>query len=718
MMSSPDSSRHTANRLAREKSPYLLQHAHNPVDWYPWGAEAFEKARREKKPILVSIGYSTCHWCHVMERESFEDPKTAALMNKYFVNIKVDREEMPDVDATYMTAVQAMTGGGGWPLNVFLTPDLKPFYGGTYFPPKAGYGRSSWIELLERIHQIWTEKPEELEKSADQLTNAIRGYAAIPAGNALLTPEVFQKCESHFAGSYDRVHGGFGGAPKFPRPAVFYFLTRRFAKTGKSETLAMTTHTLRQIARGGIYDQLGGGFARYSVDERWLVPHFEKMLYDNAQLVVALVEAHQLTGDDFFSGVARETLDYVKREMTHPDGGFYSAEDADSEGVEGKFYVWSKHEIDQILGPEKAAIFDDYFGVTEHGNFEDFPASAAGGHGANILHQTSSLPEIAQKHKKTAGQISEILGESAQKLFEVRARRVHPHLDDKILTSWNGLMISAFARASQALDDPALAQAGARAAKFIEAKLYDPKTRQLRHRWRDGESDRQSFQTDYAFLIQGLLDLYEATFDPHWLAWAIDLNETQTRLFYDSANGGFFMTPEDKEHQLVRLKDDTDNAEPSGNSVALLNLIRLSHLTGREELRAMAEKTFGLFAGRLIQGPFILPEMVAAYFYWLEKPAQIIIAGDRQSPQTRELLRVVNRRFIPFKTLIVVDEEARPALSKIQPFLGTLKPIGGKPAAYVCENFACKLPTFDAKKLDELLRPLSPKKASSSGGEP
>jgi len=603
MTQTPDS---RTNRLAGQKSPYLLQHAYNPVDWHPWGPEAFEKAHRENKPILLSIGYSTCHWCHVMERESFEDPKVAELMNRAFVNIKVDREEMPDVDGTYMTAVQAMTGGGGWPLNVFLTPELKPFYGGTYFPPRPAHGRPSWTQLLERIHQIWTEKPDELKKSADQLTEAIGKYTTVAAENLPLDPAAFEKCLEHFAEAYDPVNGGFGGAPKFPRPSVFAFLTRRHAKTGRPEPLAMTTHTLRQMARGGIYDQLGGGFARYSVDELWLVPHFEKMLYDNAQLVVALIEAYQLTGDDFFAGVARETLEYVRRDMTHAGGGFYSAEDADSEGVEGKFYVWSKEQIDRNLSPAQAAVFNDCFGVTAEGNFEE------AGHRGNILHQTSSLPEIAQKHNISEAEAANLLGEAASKLFEVRKKRVRPHLDDKILTSWNGLMISAFARASAALDEPAFAQSGARAAGFIEEHLCDPGTRRLSHRWRDGESDRQSFESDYAFLIQGLLDLYEATFDSHWLSWALELTDAQTALFYDSKDGGFFMTPKDKAHQIVRIKDDNDNAEPSSNSVAVSNLVRLAGLTGRKDLRDMADRTLQLFAGRMGRSPSALPLMLAA----------------------------------------------------------------------------------------------------------
>ncbi|MBV9463684.1 MAG: thioredoxin domain-containing protein [Verrucomicrobiae bacterium] len=687
----------TANRLAREKSPYLLQHAHNPVDWYPWGPEAFEKAKRENKPILVSIGYSTCHWCHVMEKESFESPATAEVMNRHFVNIKVDREERPDVDAIYMAAAQAQTGSGGWPLNAFLTPDLKPFYAGTYFPPEPRYGRPSWTQLLERIHQLWTERAADLRESADKLAGALAEYSKLEPAKAALIPEIIEQCAGHFEAEYDSENGGFGSAPKFPRPPVLHFLTRYAVKSRKDSALNEVAHTLRQMARGGIYDQLGGGFARYSVDAVWLVPHFEKMLYDNGQLAATLAEVHQLTGDDFFAGVAHETLAYVKRDLMHPGGGFYCAEDADSEGVEGKFYVWTRSEIRAALPAEEAKVFEDFFGVTEDGNFEE------GGMRANILHQTSSLPEVAARHGLSEDRTAELLQSASEKLMAIRARRVRPHRDDKILASWNGLMISGFAKVARALADPSIAEPAVQTARFLEKNFWDGSARKLRHRWRDGHSDAAAFQVDSAFFIQGLLDLYEADFQPEWLERAIRLQEAELEHFWSEEDGGFFSTPAGQPDLLYRSFDDTDNAEPSGNSVAASNLLRLSRLTERPEWEKKANRIFELFGDRLRRVPFALPQMVAAYLASRQAPAHLAILGTPNEPRGGKLLEAAQRLFLPFHSVVLINEETRPRLAKLHPFFGTLQAAAGKPTAYLCENFSCKLPIHNPEELLQAL---------------
>ena len=641
------------NRLAHEKSPYLLQHAHNPVDWFPWGEEAFAKARKENKPIFLSIGYSTCHWCHVMERESFENADVAELMNRYFVSIKVDREERPDIDKIYMTAVQATTGSGGWPMSVWLTPDLKPFYCGTYFPPESRYGRPGFKELLQRVHDVWESNPDGVVAQAKQVMDVLTEHSALPAaGDTRLDDAPLKLGLDQFRLVYDSKYGGFGGAPKFPRPVVLNFL---FRVGGKD----MALFTLRKMGEGGMFDQLGGGFHRYSVDERWLVSHFEKMLYDQAQLVCSCVDAYQITHDPFFADIARRTCDYVLRDMTAPDGGFYSAEDADSEGVEGKFYVWTRKEIEQVLG-DKAESFCRAYDVDTPGNWE---------HGLNVLHG-AGFPE------------------ERTKLFAAREKRVRPHRDEKILTAWNGLMISAFARASQALDEPKYRAAALNAAHLI-----------LTSRIKDGKLMRTEtvpgMVEDYAFFANGVVDLYETDFDPQWLLKAIELSDTMLKLFYDPKDGGFFQTDGRDENVLVRSKEDYDGAEPSGNSMATLLLLRLAQFTDRDDYRKAAERTLTAFSPLMQRAPHVVPQMLCALDLYLSKPKQIIIAG--KSDDT--MLRVIREKFLPNKIVAHADQR----LVKLMPYIKDMTPVDGKATAYVCEDFVCQLPTNDIEALRKLL---------------
>ncbi len=690
-MTSPHEGR-KPNRLIHEKSPYLLQHAYNPVDWYPWGEEAFEKARREKKPIFLSIGYSTCHWCHVMEHESFENEAIAAVMNEYFVSIKVDREERPDIDKVYMSAVQATTGSGGWPMSLFLTPELKPFYCGTYFPPETKYGRPGFMQLLQRVHEVWEADRTGVVAQADQIAAAITQSASLrgDGGAAKLDDVPLKLGLEQVGGAYDEVNGGFGGAPKFPRPVTLNFLFHEYARTGDVHARDMALHTLRAMAEGGMFDQLGGGFHRYSVDDHWLVSHFEKMLYDQAQLVSSYVDAWQITHDAFYAGIARRTCNYVLRDMTSPEGGFYSAEDADSEGVEGKFYVWTREEIDAVIGDkDKSDVFCRYYGVTPDGNWED---------GKNVLHVATTIEETAKHFHKSESDVRAILEEGCQKLFAVREKRVRPHRDDKILTAWNGLMISALARAAQALDEPKYRQAAERAAAWV-----------LQHHNKDKRLMRTenvpAMAEDHAFFATGLLDLYETDFDPRWLLASVELSDAMLDSFYDAENGGFFQTDGRDASVIVRSKEDYDGAEPSGNSVATLLLFRLAEFTGNDRYRDAALKTLGMFGRHLRQAPSVVPQMLCALDFALSKPRQIVIAGNPDAVDTRALLRAVYDRYLPNKILLVADGGAgQKSLAKLMPFVKDIKPVDGKAAAYVCVNYACRLPVTDVKGLEKQLR--------------
>ncbi len=710
----PANPAHT-NRLAREKSPYLLQHAHNPVDWYPWGEEAFAKARRENKPIFLSIGYSTCHWCHVMAHESFENEETAAVMNREFVNIKVDREERPDVDRVYMTFVQATTGGGGWPMSVWLTPDLKPFVGGTYFPPVDRYGQPGFTKVLERIAAAWKQGHEKIAEQGSKIVEALReSQNAQPEAAAKIDNQLFQTAYEQLSRSFDDKEGGFGTAPKFPRPVALNFLTRFYARDPKSESgkhaLEMDLITLRKMAAGGMHDHLGGGFHRYSVDRYWHVPHFEKMLYDQAQLASAYLDAFQITRDPQYADVARDILDYVARDMTSKNGGFFSAEDADSlfehgkpEHGEGAFYVWTEKQVDASLGDDSSA-FKFHYGVQSHGNTPEGSDPQDEFRGKNILIERHTIAETAKHFKKSEDEARQSLARSRERLVSIRNRRPRPHLDDKIIAAWNGLMISAYARAAQILDEPRYLESATRATKFLRSNLYDEKSRLLFRNYRESRSDIEGFADDYAFVIQGALDLYEASFEVEWLKFAIELQETQDRLFFDEKAGGYFSTSGKDKSVVLRMKDDNDSAEPAASSIAALNLLRLAQFRDDKKLDERARKTIDAFAPTLSHFASAMPQMLVAVDYSLSKPSQIIIAGKIDIDATKALLAEVRRHFLPKKILILADGgEGQKFFSEKNEAIPAMSPIGGKSAAYVCENFTCKAPVTDPKALGNLL---------------
>ena len=683
--------KHT-NRLAQEKSPYLLQHAHNPVDWFPWGAEAFAKAKAEDKPLFLSIGYSTCHWCHVMERESFENEAVGAYLREHFVSIKLDREERPDVDKIYMTFVQATTGGGGWPMNVFLTPDLKPFYGGTYFPPESKYGRPSFLQVLERIVELWKTRRADLVTSAEELTAKLQSMAEHDAHNAFPAGER----ELHGAGQsllheYDSQHGGFGDAPKFPRPSQPLLLLRTAKRFGDTEAIKAVLHTCDAMAAGGIYDQLGGGFSRYSVDAQWLVPHFEKMLYDQAQLVQLYLDAHLISGEARHAEVARGVIRYVLRDMTHPEGGFYSAEDADSEGKEGKFYCWTHDELSHLLTVEEFNVACHHFGVTKGGNFVDHS-------------DPQPLPSqnvLSLVHPKLSATDEPLLASARQKMLAARAKRVRPHLDDKVLASWNGMMLGAVARASVVLGEDDFKAAAEKNLAFLIAKLWVPpaagaKTGTLYHRWREGERDSVQLLDGYANLLAGVVDLYEATVDPRHLEFAVALAESMVAKFYDPQNGAFWQTEADAAHLLLRTKEDYDGAEPSGNSVAALALLKLAAICDRKDWREAAEKSIRLFAQRIHQMPQAVPHLMLALDFSLQEPKRVALVGDWTCGSTAALLKAAHSVFSPHK--VVLGNHG-----PVEEFTRKLPVNEEFTQAYCCTGTACQPPTRDRQKVVEFL---------------
>jgi hypothetical protein len=675
---------HPANRLAGEKSPYLLQHQHNPVDWFPWGEAAFARARQEDKPIFLSIGYSTCHWCHVMERESFENAEIAAFLNAHFVSIKVDREERPDLDKIYMTAAQAMTGQGGWPLNCFLTPELKPFYAGTYFPPESRHGQPGLLHVLQQIAKLWRSDRNKVLNSAADFHSRLAGFVLPQPADGDLSPELLDRAAAKFKEEYDPRHGGFGGAPKFPRPSMPAFLLRHGVRTGDTAAVQMVLRTCEAMAAGGMYDQLGGGFARYSVDAHWLVPHFEKMLYDNAQLANLYLDAWLVSGEARHAEVARGILNYVLLDMTHPQGGFYSAEDADSEGKEGKFYCWTTAELSKLLTADEFQAAARYFGLTERGNFTDHsdPDPLPN---QNVLH-------VAHPDLPPAG--LELLESARKKMFDARCRRVRPHLDDKVLASWNGMMLGALARAAAILGDATYRAAAERNLAFLREKLWDGHT--LHHRWRDGERDEVQLLRGYAELLAGTLDLYESTLAPAHLEFALALAEGMLERFYDPRDGGFFDSDAGAKDLILRVKEDYDGAEPSGNSVAALALLRLAAITGRAEFRAAAEKTLRLFAPRLRELPQAVPHLLLALEFYLTEPARAVVAGLPTAPETAVLLRAVHSVYRPDKVVLG-------AAGPVDPFAKTL-PVEGAPRVFLCTGASCQPPTSDAAKVRAMLK--------------
>jgi uncharacterized protein YyaL (SSP411 family) len=676
------------------------------VDWYPWGNEAFAKARLENKPIFLSIGYFTCHWCHVMEKESYSDPNVAAVLNKNFVSIKVDREERPDIDRLYIAYVEATKGSAGWPLNLLLTPDRKPFFGGTYFTPEQ------LKSLLEQVADAWTKQPESIRQTAGRAAQQLIQIVNQPSASARdLQPVVLEKTYEQIASTYDAANSGFGGAPKFPRPVALCYLLRHYVRTEQRQALDMTLGTLRAMERGGIHDQLGGGFHRYSTGATWLVPHFEKMLYDQAQLAITYAEAYQITHERFYADTARNILDFTLREMQQPGGGFASALDADSqfafgkpETSEGAFYVWSLQEIESVLGKQDAAVFGYAYGIESAGNVSSHQDIRGELKGKNVLYEAHSTEDTAEKFGFSTEQTAEKLTAGRKALFEARARRPRPPLDDKIVTAWNGMMISALARASQALDEPHYLQRAQATAKFVETHLYESRTGKLWRSYRGGAPGVNGVLDDYTDLIAGLLDLYQAGFDLHWLAWAASLQEKQDQLFGDDKDGGYFDAGSSDPSLLSRTREAYDGAEPSPNATAAMNLLRLAQFTDRAAWRDKAQGTISAFAFRLQSYPEAVPAFASALDFQLAAKKQILIAGDPRSPDTRELLRQVNTRFLPNKILLLADGgTGQKRLAHWLPFVEGAHRIKDHATAYVCENYVCKLPTTDPRVVAELL---------------
>ena len=687
------------NRLIFESSPYLSQHATNPVEWYPWGEEAIALAKAQNKPIFLSIGYATCHWCHVMERESFQDKEVAALLNAHFISIKVDREERPDIDEIYMMACQMTSKSCGWPLTSVLTPALEPFFVGSYFPKQSAYGRPGMMELLPRIHEAWTTRKDELVSSAGKITEAIRSYATTEMGE-LPEQAALSGAYRQLAAGFDNVNGGFGGAPKFPSPHNLTFLLRYSQRSGDKQASHIAAHTLRQMHRGGIYDQVGFGFHRYSTDDHWLVPHFEKMLYDQALIVIANLEAYQATGDPEFAQVAREVLTYVLRDMTAPEGGFYSAEDADSEGVEGKFYLWQADEIVKVLGKRDAAVWNKVYNIRAGGNFQEPGGPDNSSH--NIPHLSGSIADSARELGSDVGSdVGKLTAELAgmrQKLFLHREKRVHPFKDDKILTDWNGLMIAALARAGRVLGDDRYTLAAQKAAAFIDSKLVDGKGRLLK-RYRAGHAGLPAHIDDYAFMIWGLLELYQTNFNPAHLARATQLAGDTINLFWDGASGGFFLTASDGESLIARSKTGTDGALPSGNSVMALNLIMLNRLTTNEVFGEISTQLLRSFSGNLNDYPRSATFMLQALDFQLGPSHEVGIAGDIKAADTRAMLKALRGAYLPTTVVLHKPLKDAKAVIALAPFVEVYKPQNNRATAFVCQNFSCKKPTNDPAQM-------------------
>ena len=675
-----------ANRLTRETSPYLLQHKDNPVDWYPWGEEALEKARAEDKPVLLSVGYSACHWCHVMERESFEDEATAALMNEHFVNIKVDREERPDVDSIYMSAVQAMTRHGGWPMTVFMTPDGAPFYGGTYFPPVPSRGMPSFQQVLLSLADAYTNRREEVLKSAENVREFLRESTTASIPKSEVSEGLLTHAANALAGQIDNRFGGFDGAPKFPQAMNLEVLLRHQKRTGDRAALSGVELTCRQMANGGIYDQLGGGFARYSVDEYWLVPHFEKMLYDNALLARLYLEAYEATGDGFYKRIAEETLGYVMRDMSDPEGGFYSAEDADSEGEEGKFYVWTPEEIERVLEPEDAKLAERFWDVTERGNFE----------GKNILNLPRPPEAVAAEFGISAEELWRRIEAIRERLFAEREKRIRPGRDEKVLAAWNGLMLRAFALAASVTDREEYRRVAEKNASFLLEKLVADG--RLRRSYKDGQARFNGYLEDYACVADGLLALYEATFERRWLREAASLADAILELFWEEAEGAFYDTAVDHEELVTRPRDVYDNATPSGSSVAVDVLLKLSVLLDREDYQERAETVLENLSGGIAQIPGVFGRLLSALDFYLSTPYEVAIIGDREAPGTKALLEAVYSSYLPNKVVAGRSEGDEEAM-RLVPLLADRSMRGGEATAYVCVNYACQSPTTEPAEL-------------------
>lgn len=688
------------NRLIFESSPYLLQHARNPIDWRAWGNEAIDLALSEDKPIFLSIGYTTCHWCHVMERESFEDEEVARLLNENYVCIKVDREERPDLDNVYMSVTQMMTGRGGWPMTVIMSPQKVPFFAGTYFP------KSSMLDIIPHFSKVWKEEREKVEEVGQTIVQNLTNAQLSQVGGDLNASHL-DRCFDALSQAYDPIHGGFGQQPKFPTPHALSFLLRYFQRTGEQKALDMASHTLRQIRLSGTYDQIGWGIHRYSTDREWLVPHFEKMLYDQALFAIACLETYQLTEDSLMREGCENTLDYVARELSSPQGGFYSAEDADSEGEEGKFYLWTEDELISVLGNEDGQTFIEVFGCEQSGNYLDEATHTRTG--KNIPHLRQSITEYAQSHNKDPKEFQKKLEGLRKKLFDTRENRVHPQLDDKVLTDWNGLMISAFARAGMALGIKTYVDRAKEAADFCLSELRQTNGRLLK-RWRLGKAGLPAHLEDYAFFAQGLIDLYEATCNPEYLGHAKQLIDLASNLFEDPAIGGFFLTAKDGEKLLTRPKEIYDGAIPSGNSIMAMNLCRLWKITGDESYRKCVNRSFSAFSGFLHSNPSGAENFLHALAFVLHPPYEIVISGDFEDKKTQEFLRETSRRFLPFKTLIHLPNPSEDSkILQIGPYLSAFSD-SKTPTFFLCRDYTCEQPKYESQKVREALDALTAKK--------
>ena len=683
----------TSNRLIDEKSPYLLQHAGNPVNWYPWGDEAFQKAKKDNKPIFLSIGYATCHWCHVMAHESFEDEEVAGLLNKYYIAVKVDREERPDVDKIYMSACQAMTGQGGWPLSIFMTPEGKPFFAGTYFPKSSRMGMTGFMDILSKIATFWQKDRLRILKASEEITKAIQSLDSDRSGQAV-SLDTLKKGYELLTGTFDPSWGGFGTAPKFPTPHHLTFLLRWHKRGADPVALKMVEKTLNAMRGGGIFDHIGFGFHRYSVDKKWLVPHFEKMLYDQALLAMAYTEAYQVTGKVKFGQVVREILTYVLRDMTAPEGGFYCAEDADSDGKEGLFYVWGPGEVKKHLGDRLGELFCRFYDITDEGNFED---------GRSIPHIPVYRETFANKEGVDLKRLETLLEDARQQLFVVRGKRIHPLKDDKIITSWNGLMIAALAKASQALGDQAYADAARKAADFISKNLRTADGRLLR-RYRQGDAAYPGYLDDYAFLVWGLIELYEATFDVSYLEEAVSLNEEMIDVFWDKKSGGLFFTGRGNESLITQNKEIYDGALPSGNSVAALNFLCLGRMTGNISLEKKYEQLIRYFSGQIAKHPMAYTQLLAALDFMVGPSKEIVITGDRTLNSTQAMIAAVHRRFLPNKVLLFRPQGLEgKRLVSLSPFIEPMAPMNQQPTVFLCEQYTCQTPITDVDQLNSAL---------------
>ena len=677
------------NRLARETSPYLLQHAHNPVDWYPWGTEAFETARRNGKPVLLSIGYSACHWCHVMERESFEDPETARLMNEHFISIKVDREERPDLDEIYMNCVQMMTGHGGWPMTVFLSADGEPFYGGTYFPPTDRHGMPSFRRVLLAVADAYRDRLSDMKSTAAKMIADLARIDPASTSEAPLEAVLVERAADALSAAYDSRFGGLGRAPKFPNTMVFSLFLRAFELSGRRPFLEMTTSTLRAMAQGGVYDHLGGGFHRYSVDERWLVPHFEKMLYDNAQLVPLFLDTYRASGERFFLDVAEDILRYVAREMVSPEGGFYSTQDADSEGEEGKYFLWSRAEVISLLGEDAGEIFCRVYDVTDVGNFEH----------RNILRVTLSEEQASKMFHKGPEEIRRLLPAARARLFASRERRIKPFRDEKILAAWNGLMLSACADALRVTGKPEYRRLADGCAGFVRNRLWSGE--RLFHSYKDGEAKVHAFLDDYSALGLAFLDLYEATTAAEHFEWAELLAARMLELFWDDANGGFFYTPADHERLILRTKPVHDGSVPSGNSLAAMLCLRLHALTENERYSKVGERVLRLYRGSMVENPFAHAYLLAALDFYARQPRQVVVVARGGREGAAELLEPLERTFQPNRVVVCYDPAAPPL--KLPPFAREKPLVDSRPTAYVCHRSSCSPPVTDWRSLHPLI---------------